>query len=65
LAGKVPVYRQALWDIRRQKVRVTARRTKRDFAEQLRLLSDEDYPDAESIVLVVDNLNMHGPGGAV
>jgi hypothetical protein len=43
-------------------VRVTARRTKRDFAEQLRLLSDEDYPAAERIVLVVDNLNTHGPG---
>jgi hypothetical protein len=33
-----------------------------DFAEQLRLLSDEDYPQAERIVLVVDNLNTHGPG---
>ncbi len=32
------------------------------FAEQLRLLSDEDYPQAERIVLVVDNLNTHGPG---
>jgi len=45
-----------------RKVCVTARRTKRDFAEQLRLLSDEDYPEAECIVLVVDNLNTHGPG---
>ncbi|MDZ7378985.1 MAG: transposase, partial [candidate division KSB1 bacterium] len=45
-----------------RKVRVTAHRTKRDFAEQLRLLADEDYPDAEVIVLVVDNLNTHGPG---
>ncbi len=45
-----------------RKVRVTERRTKRDFAEQLRLLSDEDYPQAERIVLVVDNLNTHGPG---
>jgi hypothetical protein len=45
-----------------RKVRVTDRRTKRDFAEELHLLSDEDYPDAASIVLVVDNLNTHGPG---
>ena len=44
------------------KVCVTDRRTKQDFAEQLRLLADEDYPDAETIVLVVDNLNTHGPG---
>ena len=45
-----------------RKVRVTEQRTRRDFAEQLRLLSDEDYPQAERIVLVVDNLNTHGPG---
>lgn len=45
-----------------RKVRVTEHRTKRDFAEQLRLLADEDYPDADVIVLVVDNLNTHGAG---
>ena len=45
-----------------RKVRVTERRTRCDFAEQLRLLSDEEYPQAERIVLVVDNLNTHGPG---
>ena len=45
-----------------RKVRVTERRTRCDFAEPLRLLSDEDYPQAERIVLVVDNLNTHGPG---
>lgn len=44
-----------------RKVRVTDRRTAQDFAEQLRLLVDEDYPDADRIVLVVDNLNTHGP----
>lgn len=42
-------------------VRVTDRRTKADFAEQLRIMVDELYPDAEVIVLVVDNLNTHGP----
>lgn len=42
-------------------VRVTERRTKQDFAEQLRIMVDERYPDAEMIVLVVDNLNTHGP----
>lgn len=44
-----------------RRVAVTDRRTRHDFAEQLRLLSDVDYPDAEIIVLVVDNLNTHGP----
>ncbi len=45
-----------------RKVRVTDRRTRCDFAEQLRLLADEDYPQAQRIVLVMDNLNTHGPG---
>lgn len=42
-------------------VRVTERRTKLDFAEELRLLVDEDYPEAEKIVLITDNLNTHRP----
>ena len=42
--------------------RVTERRTRCDCAEQLRLLSDADDPQAERIVLVVDTLNTHGPG---
>jgi hypothetical protein len=44
-----------------RRVRVTDRRTGDDFAEQLRLLVDEDYPEAEVIVLVTDNLNTHTP----
>jgi len=46
----------------RRGVRVTPRRTARDFAEQLRLLVDEAYPDARQIVLVTDNLNTHHLG---
>jgi hypothetical protein len=42
-------------------VEVTDRRTKRDWAECVRRLSDEIYPDAERIVLVQDNLNTHSP----
>ena len=45
-----------------RKVCVTERRTKQDFAEQLRQLADEDFPDAAVIVLITDNLNTHGPG---
>ncbi len=44
-----------------RKVRVTERRTALDMAEQLRQLVDEDYPEAEQIVLVTDNLNTHTP----
>ena len=42
-------------------VEVTVRRTKKDYAQCLRKLSDEMYPDAEIIVLVQDNLNTHSP----
>lgn len=43
-------------------IQVTERRTKVDFARFLRSLVDEVYPDAEKIVLVMDNLNTHTPG---
>jgi hypothetical protein len=43
-------------------VTVTERRTKRDFAQQIKELVDVRYPDAERIVLVMDNLNTHSPG---
>ena len=42
-------------------VEVTDRRTKKDYAQCLRKISDELYPDAEAIVLVQDNLNTHSP----
>jgi DDE superfamily endonuclease len=40
---------------------VTERRTKRDWAHFMRDLADSHYPDAERIVVVLDNLNTHGP----
>jgi len=43
----------------RRHVKITDRRTNEDFARLLRDLSDEHYPDAEVIVLVLDNLNTH------
>ena len=42
-------------------VEVTDRRTKKDYAQCLRKISDEMYPKAEVIVLVQDNLNTHSP----
>jgi hypothetical protein len=42
-------------------VDVTARRTKADWAYQIQDLVDVRYPDAEGIVLVLDNLNTHTP----
>jgi hypothetical protein len=43
----------------KRRVRVTERRTALEFAETVRLLVDEWYPEAEKIVLVMDNLNTH------
>lgn len=40
-------------------VRVTGRRTRKEYAEVLRELSDEIYPEKEKIILVQDNLNTH------
>jgi hypothetical protein len=42
-------------------VEVTARRANPDFAHFLRRLLDEQYPDAEKVVLVLDNLSTHTP----
>ncbi len=40
-------------------VEVTQRRTAVDFAEQMRWLVDEAYPDAKVVRVVLDNLNTH------
>jgi len=42
-------------------VTVTDHRTAVDFAHVIRALVDIHYPDAERIVLVMDNLNTHSP----
>ena len=44
-----------------RRVEVTDRRTRRDWARLIRKLVDEDYPEKERIVLVMDNLNTHHP----
>jgi DDE superfamily endonuclease len=45
----------------RRWVRVTDRRTAVDFAQTVRWLVDEQYPEADRVVLVMDNLNTHKP----
>jgi hypothetical protein len=40
-------------------VRVTQRRTKVDWATQIKDLLDNKYPKAKKVVLVMDNLNTH------
>ena len=46
----------------RREVKVTERRTMVDWAEAVRELVDVHYPDAEQIILVMDNLNTHSIG---
>ena len=44
-----------------RRVAVGEDRSHLSFAQELKQLVDEDYPNAERIVLVTDNLNIHGP----
>jgi hypothetical protein len=43
-------------------VQVTDHRTAVDWAHFMKDLAETHYPDAEKIVVVLDNLNTHGPG---
>lgn len=44
-----------------RRVKVTDRRTKIDWAECMRFLVEEIYPEALKITVVMDNLNTHSP----
>ena len=44
-----------------REVKVTAQRTRVDWAEVIRELVDVHFPAAERITLVMDNLNIHDP----
>jgi len=42
-------------------VKVTEQRTRKDWAVAMRELADVFYPEAEKIIMVMDNLNTHSP----
>jgi hypothetical protein len=44
-----------------RQVRISAQRTRIDWAHAVRELVDVHFPDAERIVLVLDQLNIHSP----
>ena len=44
-----------------REVKVTERRTKQDFAQVMRELVDVHFPHAQTIRVVLDNLNTHSP----
>ena len=58
-ACSVFVFVEPLGGIRH--VSVHKRRTAVDWALEIKHLSDEMYPEAEKIILVMDNLNTHKP----
>jgi hypothetical protein len=45
----------------KRQVKVTDRRTKKDWAEWIKEIVDAHYPNAELITLIQDNLNTHKP----
>lgn len=45
-----------------RRVHALSRRTRIDWAGQVKELLTVDYPDAETVVLVMDNLNTHNIG---
>jgi transposase len=47
--------------IGKRHVKVTERRTSKDWALAMKELADDHYPEAEVIVIVLDNLNTHKP----
>ena len=53
----VTVQPKAAW----RHVEVTQRRTRLDFAQQMKTLVDEGLPEAQVIRVVLDNLNTHTP----
>jgi len=42
-----------------RKVNIRQRKTSIDWAYEVKELLDQDYPDAEKVILVMDNLNTH------
>jgi hypothetical protein len=42
-----------------RRVSVRERKTKQDWAQEIKELLDKDYPEAQRIILVCDNLNTH------
>ena len=57
-SGKCAVRGRIGW----RQVVVSERRTAKDFAEVLRYLAEDLYPEAQKLVLVTDNLNTHTLG---
>lgn len=60
-AGKANLFLACAPHLGWRQIRVTVQRTGVDFAHALREVVDVHFPEAERIVLVLDNLNTHRP----
>jgi DDE superfamily endonuclease len=60
-AGKANLFLACAPHLGWREIAVTERRTGIDFAHAVRTLVDQAFPEAERIVLVLDNLNTHRP----
>lgn len=60
--GSAPYFLTCAPHLGWRRVSVTERRTVTEFATVIKQLVDEDFPQAERIVLVLDNLNTHTIG---
>ena len=57
--GKANIFMAVEFKAGKRVTQVTKRRTMVDFAQFVKMLVDEEYPDVENIRLVMDNLNTH------
>jgi hypothetical protein len=48
-----------------RRVQVTEHRTRVDYANLLKSLVDIDYPQAEKLLIIQDNLNTHSPASTL
>lgn len=63
--GTVNIFMMAEPKNGHRRAKVTERRKKTDFAQCIKELVDNHYPDAEQIDIVLDNLNTHFPKSLV
>jgi hypothetical protein len=60
-AGSANLFLWVAPHLGQRQITVTTQRTARDWAHAMRALVDGAFPEAEQIVLVLDNLNTHTP----
>lgn len=57
--GTANVFMAVEFKVGKRMTQVTKRRTMVDFAQFVKMIVDEEYPDVKKIKLVMDNLNTH------